>query len=85
VTLCAKWPSVCGTVHAVRDCTQGTRPRASSQRSALSVSGKQRFAGTDCGFSQNWNYIRVHPSVQWAKLQALADGAQLATKELWRE
>ena len=26
---------------------------------------------------------RVHPSIQWAKLRALAEGAQLATQELW--
>ena len=33
------------------------------------------IAGTDCGFSQNWNTVRVHPSIQWAKLEALAQGA----------
>ncbi len=42
------------------------------------------IAGTDCGFSQNWNTVRVHPSIQWAKLEALAQGARLASKELWR-
>jgi hypothetical protein len=26
---------------------------------------------------------RTHPSVQWAKLQALADGAKLASSRLW--
>ena len=41
------------------------------------------MAGTDCGFSQNWNLIRVHPSVQWAKLESLAQGAELASRELW--
>ena len=41
------------------------------------------IAGTDCGFSQGWNMIRVHPEVQWAKLKALADGAALASKELF--
>jgi hypothetical protein len=25
----------------------------------------------------------VHPSVVWTKLAALAEGARLATKELW--
>ena len=39
------------------------------------------IAGTDCGFSQGWNSPRVHPQVQWAKLQALAEGARLASKE----
>jgi 5-methyltetrahydropteroyltriglutamate--homocysteine methyltransferase len=49
-----------------------------------SVVGKENvIAGTDCGFSQFWDSIRVHPSVQWAKLKALADGAALASDELW--
>lgn len=43
------------------------------------------IAGTDCGFSQNWNTIRVHPSIQWAKLQSLAEGARLASRDLWRK
>jgi 5-methyltetrahydropteroyltriglutamate--homocysteine methyltransferase len=25
----------------------------------------------------------VHPSIMWAKLEALAEGARLATRELW--
>ena len=41
------------------------------------------IAGTDCGFSQSYNVVRVHPSVQWAKLKSLAEGAQIASKELW--
>jgi 5-methyltetrahydropteroyltriglutamate--homocysteine methyltransferase len=49
-----------------------------------SVVGRENvIAGTDCGFSQGWNMIRVHPEVQWAKLKALADGAALASKDLW--
>jgi 5-methyltetrahydropteroyltriglutamate--homocysteine methyltransferase len=49
-----------------------------------SVVGKENvIAGTDCGFSQWWDSIRVHPTVQWAKLQALVDGAALASKKLW--
>jgi 5-methyltetrahydropteroyltriglutamate--homocysteine methyltransferase len=42
------------------------------------------LAGTDCGFAQGPFYRRVHPSIMWAKLEALAEGAQIATKELWR-
>jgi 5-methyltetrahydropteroyltriglutamate--homocysteine methyltransferase len=41
------------------------------------------IAGTDCGFSQHWNLIRTHPSIQWAKLKALAEGARLASRQLW--
>jgi 5-methyltetrahydropteroyltriglutamate--homocysteine methyltransferase len=41
--------------------------------------------GTDCGFSQSWSAIRVHPQIQWVKLRTLAAGARLATKALWRQ
>jgi len=41
------------------------------------------IAGTDCGFAQGPFHRRVHPSIMWAKLEALAAGARLATKELW--
>jgi len=41
------------------------------------------IAGTDCGFAQGPFYRRVHPSVMWAKLEALSAGARLASKELW--
>lgn len=49
-----------------------------------SVVGRERvIAGTDCGFSQGWNMMRVHEEVQWAKLKALSEGAALASKALW--
>ena len=41
------------------------------------------IAGTDCGFSQGAFTPRVHASIMWAKLQALAEGAALATRQLW--
>jgi 5-methyltetrahydropteroyltriglutamate--homocysteine methyltransferase len=37
------------------------------------------IAGTDCGLGG-----RIHPQLAWAKLEALAEGADLASKELWR-
>jgi len=46
--------------------------------------GRERVIGnTDCGFAQGVFYQRVHPSIMWAKLEALAEGARLATNELW--
>jgi 5-methyltetrahydropteroyltriglutamate--homocysteine methyltransferase len=42
------------------------------------------MAGTDCGFAQGPFHRRVHPSIMWAKLEALAEGARIASKELWR-
>jgi len=42
------------------------------------------IASTDCGFAQGTFTRRTHPSIQWAKLEALAEGARLASRELWR-
>jgi 5-methyltetrahydropteroyltriglutamate--homocysteine methyltransferase len=42
------------------------------------------IAGTDCGFAQGPFHRRVHPTIMWAKLQALVEGARLASRELWR-
>jgi 5-methyltetrahydropteroyltriglutamate--homocysteine methyltransferase len=41
--------------------------------------GRERvIASTDCGLGG-----RVHPEIAWAKLETLARGAALASKELW--
>jgi 5-methyltetrahydropteroyltriglutamate--homocysteine methyltransferase len=41
------------------------------------------LGGTDCGFAQTPHVRRVHPSIMWAKLESLAEGARLASRELW--
>jgi 5-methyltetrahydropteroyltriglutamate--homocysteine methyltransferase len=48
-------------------------------RYAKVVGRENVIAGTDCGFGG-----RIHPQIAWAKLEALAQGAKLASKELWR-
>jgi len=52
-------------------------------RLARIIGRENIIAGTDCGFAQGPFYRRVHPSVMWAKLQALSEGARIASKELW--
>jgi 5-methyltetrahydropteroyltriglutamate--homocysteine methyltransferase len=48
------------------------------------VVGRENVVGsTDCGFAQNAFFTRVHPTIVWAKLAALADGARIATAQLW--
>jgi 5-methyltetrahydropteroyltriglutamate--homocysteine methyltransferase len=48
--------------------------------------GKERvFAGTDCGFGTNAASTNVDPRITWAKLSALAEGAALATKQLYHQ
>jgi 5-methyltetrahydropteroyltriglutamate--homocysteine methyltransferase len=42
------------------------------------------IAGSDCGFSSQAAYTpEIHPTVVWAKFQALAEGARLASLRLW--
>ncbi|MGA7973430.1 MAG: cobalamin-independent methionine synthase II family protein [Pseudolabrys sp.] len=52
-------------------------------RLANIVGRENVIGGTDCGFAQGPFYRRVHPSIQWAKLEALAEGARIASRELW--
>jgi 5-methyltetrahydropteroyltriglutamate--homocysteine methyltransferase len=52
-------------------------------RYAEVVGRENVIAGTDCGFAQGPTTARVHPSIQWAKLESLAEGARLASEELW--
>ena len=54
-------------------------------RVANLVGRENVIAGTDCGFAQAPTARRVHETIQWAKLEALADGAALASKELWKK
>jgi len=52
-------------------------------RLANIVGRENVMGGTDCGFAQSPFARRVHPSIMWAKLEALAAGARLATQQLW--
>jgi 5-methyltetrahydropteroyltriglutamate--homocysteine methyltransferase len=59
-------------------------PEAVAQRILrfAGVVGRERvIAGADCGFASSATTCEVHPSVVWAKFEALAEGARLATKE----
>jgi 5-methyltetrahydropteroyltriglutamate--homocysteine methyltransferase len=52
-------------------------------RLAKFVGRENVIAGTDCGFAQGPFHRRVHPTIMWAKLESLAEGARIASKELW--
>ncbi|MGA9323372.1 MAG: cobalamin-independent methionine synthase II family protein [Xanthobacteraceae bacterium] len=45
---------------------------------ARTVGRENVIAGTDCGLGG-----RIHPQLAWAKLSALAEGAKLASAQLW--
>jgi 5-methyltetrahydropteroyltriglutamate--homocysteine methyltransferase len=52
------------------------------------IVGRERVvASTDCGFASTLapgQPPEIEPEIVWAKFQSLAEGARLATKELWR-
>ncbi len=53
-------------------------------RFAKLVGRENVVAGADCGFSSQATYhTEVHPTVVWAKFEAMREGARLATKQLW--
>ncbi len=55
-------------------------------RFANLVGREHVIARSDCGFSsQATTEPEVHPTVVWAKFQAMAEGARLATKQLWKQ
>lgn len=52
-------------------------------RLANLVGRENVIAGTDCGFAQSVFGPKIHPDLVFAKFRSLAEGARLATKELW--
>jgi 5-methyltetrahydropteroyltriglutamate--homocysteine methyltransferase len=54
-------------------------------RFAKLVGRENVMAGADCGFSSQALYkTEVHPTVIWEKFKAMRQGADLATKQLWK-
>ncbi|HXX77189.1 MAG TPA: cobalamin-independent methionine synthase II family protein [Ktedonobacteraceae bacterium] len=52
-------------------------------RFAQVVGRENVIAGTDCGFGTFLGTSIIAPSVAWDKLRSLAEGARIATEELW--
>src|SRR5262245_6615889 len=52
-------------------------------RFATVVGRENVIAGTDCGFATFAGIADVDPQIVWAKLRAMAEGARLASQQLW--
>jgi len=52
-------------------------------RYARIVGRENVIAGADCGFATFAGSNEVHPTIVWAKLKALSDGARIASRQLW--
>jgi 5-methyltetrahydropteroyltriglutamate--homocysteine methyltransferase len=53
------------------------------ERFARIVGPEQVIGGADCGFAQASTIQRTHPEVMWAKFEALAAGAAIASKRIF--
>jgi 5-methyltetrahydropteroyltriglutamate--homocysteine methyltransferase len=51
------------------------------KRFADLVGAENVIAATDCGFAQSFRTTRQHPSIQWAKFEALVEGARIASRQ----
>ena len=61
-------------------------PRLVAQRllTYANIVGRDRvMAGTDCGFGTFAGFGAIHPSIGFAKLKSMAEGAQIASDQLW--
>jgi 5-methyltetrahydropteroyltriglutamate--homocysteine methyltransferase len=55
------------------------------ERFAQIVGRERVMAGTDCGFGTFAGFGPVEPDIAYLKLQSLAQGAQIASRRLWRK
>lgn len=53
------------------------------ERFAEKVGRERVIAGTDCGFGTFVEWNNVPPTIAWAKLKVLVEGAKLASQRLW--
>ncbi|MCA6110158.1 cobalamin-independent methionine synthase II family protein [Bradyrhizobium cenepequi] len=54
------------------------------ERYAAVVGRERVIAGTDCGFASFATLHTVDPDIAWRKLEALAQGAEIASRRLWK-
>jgi 5-methyltetrahydropteroyltriglutamate--homocysteine methyltransferase len=53
------------------------------ERWAKTIGPENLIVGNDCGFASTAGKAEIPPSVAWAKLQALSEGARLASQRLY--
>src|SRR4030081_480540 len=54
------------------------------ERFANIVGRENVIASTDCGFASSATSQEIHPTVVWAKFDALVEGARIASQRLWK-
>ena len=73
-----------GVLDTVNNFIEHPRLIAQRLKTYANIVGRERvMAGTDCGFGTFAGFGAVHPSIAYAKLESMAVGAEMASKELW--
>ncbi|MGH6989596.1 MAG: hypothetical protein ACREE3_06850, partial [Stellaceae bacterium] len=73
-----------GVIDTVTNHVEHPRLVAQRIRRFADLLGKENVvAGTDCGFGTFVGFSGCDPKVAWLKLAALAEGARIASDELW--
>ena len=74
-----------GVLDTVNNFIEHPRLVAQRLKTYADIVGRDRImAGTDCGFGTFAGFGAVHPSIAYAKLESMAVGAEMASRELWR-
>jgi 5-methyltetrahydropteroyltriglutamate--homocysteine methyltransferase len=73
-----------GVVDSTSNFIEHPRLVAQRIRNYADIVGRERvLASSDCGFSTFAGYPQVHQDITWAKFKALAEGARIASQQLW--
>jgi 5-methyltetrahydropteroyltriglutamate--homocysteine methyltransferase len=77
---------ICGVVETTHNYVEHPQVIAERlERAVRAVGDRERvMAGTDCGFGTIVGDTQVSEDVVWAKLEAMRDGAAIASQRLWR-
>ena len=73
-----------GVIDSVSNFIEHPRLVAQRLRTYADIVGRERvMAASDCGFGTFAGFGAVHPPIAYAKLASMAEGAQMASRELW--
>lgn len=73
-----------GVLDSTTNFVEHPRLVAQRLRRYADIVGRERvIAGSDCGFNTFAGYGKMDPEVSYLKLKAMADGAAIASRELW--
>ncbi len=73
-----------GVLDSVNNFIEHPRLVAQRLKTYADIVGRDRvMAATDCGFGTFAGFGAIHPDICYAKLASMAEGAEIASKELW--